>query len=58
MMMTTAPGNKGASDFVRNEEGQANKTNLQSYFDIGLQYVLNQSEYMCTMKYSTWSVKT
>ena len=44
MMMTSAPGNEGVSDFLRNEGGQINETNIQSSFDIGLQYVIIQAE--------------
>ena len=42
IMMVSAPGNKGVSYFVINEGGRITEANLQSYFDIGLQYVLNQ----------------
>ena len=45
-----------STDFVSNEGGQIDETNLQSYFDIGLQYVLTQVQYMFQMKYSTQSV--
>ena len=58
IMMTSAPGNEGVSDFVSNEGYQINETNIQSSLDIGLQYVLTQAEYICPMKYSTWSVTT
>ena len=58
MIMIGAPGNEGVSDFVSNERGQINKTNLQSYFEIELQYVLMQAQYMCPIKYSTCSVTT
>ena len=58
MMITSAPDNEGVSDFVRNEGGQINKKNLQSSFDIGLQFFLPHAEYMCPMKYSTCSVTT
>ena len=50
MMMKIAPGDEGVGDFVRNEGGQINETNLQSFFGIGFQYVLTQSDYMCPMK--------
>ena len=53
MIMTSAPGNEGVSYFVINEGVQINGTNIQSYFDTGIQYVLTQAEYMCPMKYST-----
>ena len=49
-MMTNAPGNEGMSDSMSNEGGQINETNLQSFFGIGFQYVLTQSDYMCPMK--------
>ena len=58
MMMTIAPGNEGVTNFVINKGGQINETNIQSYLDIGLQYVITQAEYMFPMKYSTWSVTT
>ena len=58
MIITSAPGNEGVIDFVINEGGQINKKNFQSSFDIGIQYVITQAEYMCPMKYSTWCVKT
>ena len=58
MMMNSAPGNECVSDFVRNEWGQITEANFQKSFDIGLQYVIIQVEYMCPMKYSTWSVTT
>ena len=58
MMMDIAPGNERVSDFTSNKWGQITKANLLSSFDIGLQYVLTQAEYMCPMKYSTWSVTT
>ena len=29
MIMTSAPGNEGVSDFLRNEGVQTNKTNIQ-----------------------------
>ena len=49
--MASAPGNKGVGYFVINEWGRITEANIQSYFDIGLQYVINQEEYMCLMKY-------
>ena len=58
MMITSVPGNRGVSGFVSNEGVHINKTNIQSSFDIGLQYVLTKADYMCPMKYSTWSVTT
>ena len=54
MIVTSAPINEGVSYFVINEGVHINKTNLQSYFEVGLQYVLTQVEYTCPMKYSTW----
>ena len=56
MMMTSAPGNESVSDFVSTEGCHINETKIQSSFDIGLQYVITQAEYMCPMKYSTCSV--
>ena len=53
MMTTSSPSNEGVSDFVINEGGQINETNIQSYFYNVLQYVITQAEYMCSMKYST-----
>ena len=58
MMMTSAPGNEGVSDFMSNEGGQIKQKNIQLSFHIGLQYVLTQVEYMCLMKYSTLSITT
>ena len=56
--MDSAPVNECVSDFVINEWGQITEENTQSSFDIRLQYVLTQAEYMCPMKYYTWSVTT
>ena len=50
MIMTNAPGNEGVSYFVRNEGVHITEENIQSSFDIGLQYVLTQSYYMCPIK--------
>ena len=58
MMVDIAPGNECVSDFVSNELGQITEANIQSSFDIGLQYFLAQSDYMCPMKYSNWGVTT
>ena len=45
-------------NLAMNERGHINEKNCQSSFEIGPQYVLTEAEYMCTMKYSTWSVTT
>ena len=58
MILTSAPGNECVGAFVINEGGHINETNIQSSFDIELQYVLTHAEYMRPMKYSTWSVTT
>ena len=58
MMMKISPVNEGVSDFVSNEGIHITEANIQSSFDILLQYVLTQAEYICPMKYSTWSVTT
>ena len=57
MMMDSAPGNEFFSNLT-NEWGQITEANIQSYIDIGLQYVLTHAKYTCQMKYSTWSVTT
>ena len=56
--MTGAPDNEVVGDFVINEGGRITESNIQSYFYIGLQYVLTRVDYMFPMKYSTWSVTT
>ena len=49
-MMYSAPGNECVSGYIT-PWGHIAEVNLQSFFDIGIQYVLTQEEYMCPMKY-------
>ena len=58
MVMDSAPGNEFVSGFVRNEWVRITEANIQSSFDIVLQYIITQAECMFPMKYSTWSVTT